>query len=513
MKRISLFLLVLILPLSINALEYSLSSNPDTTGNISSISGQLVYIQPLMNGKIEIFTPKSSTPLKTITAQGPFSSDSIIVFDNYLLINNFSKNLLKIDMSGSKVVWSFEMDAISKTTPLYIDSEPGLVVNTLINGKCYGINYETGKKLWEYKEDALIASAPTLFRKGVSEHIAFCTTKGKLVILDKEGKLIDSKEVGESVSTSPALGYLNFDNVPDIILTTDSGKVIALDGTDYSELWNYSTGSSINGSPVSGYFDVDNRSDPLVVTSSGEVIAISAKGTKLWQSSLNIKVSGTPALLYSPGSVNVIVAGDNGEIKVLHGGSGKVIKSLSVQGNVKVSPLAGDLDGDGEIEILISTRSRKGYLLETGFAAISNTELWNSFQGDRDNSGLINYQTPQVISYSEPDRDEGTEDISFSVEDLEGRERTEPVTTTSQPKPQPQPQPQPSEPSDTSSKDNQEEYMELINSARDQIESGKYDQAIKSLNKAIKIKNTPQAQELLDRAKQLKQQSEVIPDF
>ncbi len=492
---LSVLLIIAIFSLSIFGLEFNLKSNPDTTGYLTYLSGNNTIVQPLMNGEIHLFTLSSQSPVKVIKGKGPYSGAAIIVYNNYLVIPTLGKKLLKIDITQDKESWSFDLGSPIKTSPLFLETSTPIIVVTTLTGTCFGIDFASGKKLWSHKEDSLIMSSPTLWKQGSDFFAVFGTTGGKVVVIDNGGKVFKSFELGDSVSTSPAVGLINDDPVQDILIVTDSGKVQAINGSSFELLWSRELNSRVKASPLLGHFNSDNKPDPLIVTSSGKVIALSSTGETLWENDLKQPVSNTPGLFYGGNKLCILIATDKGDVLILSGTNGGLLNKHSLNSKIKVSPIIGDFDGNSMVDVYIATRKKKGYVLDTEMRIEDQTEFWSGFQRDYTHSGLISYRDfPESSVASSDDWDPTDEDPEIYV----------------QPKPTPKPKPKPKpKPTSTVNK----EYKNLIIKGETLLESGEFDKAIAAFSKAKRLKNTKEVTALIKKAKEQKAQSEVLPDF
>jgi len=172
----------------------------------------------------------------------------------------------------------------------------------------------------------------------------------------------------------------------------------------------YSTGGLIDGTPAMGDLDGDGRMDIVVVSEDGSIYAISAEkghGAELlgdFPVQLGERVTSSPLLLDldSPpdGVVDRIIVGTNPS----DGSDGKVYAIMpdgsipdgwpvDVVGAIFATPAAGDLDRNGEVDIVAGTSS--GYLYRIGRDGVvqwSRSEAGESFAvspslGDIDRDG------------------------------------------------------------------------------------------------------------------------------
>jgi hypothetical protein len=235
---------------------------------------------------------------------------------------------------------------------------------------------------------------------------------GRLICLNADGTFVWSYIIGTSIYSSPALKDVDGDGDLEIFFASDNGFVYCLKVEDNEGQldWSYrattSTVWSFKSSPVVGDIDGDGDFEVVIgVPSPGDnVICLDAKGhidalttDLLWSysSAAGIKVQSSPALydVDGDGDFEVIVAGINSEsgagsgfVYCLDapsegGGSFDLIWSKVVDGPVYSSPVIGDVDDNGDMELIVCTtkygESDRGVVYCFDFDSDSCTEKWS----------------------------------------------------------------------------------------------------------------------------------------
>ncbi len=160
---------------------------------------------------------------------------------------------------------------------------------------------------------------------------------------------------------APVLAALNDDAEVDILLTQAGGILLAIDGETRKPLWE--TNSIIlnrSSTPVAADFNNNGLTDVIALTADGHLVAIDGQfGAEIWSSPFFEKeMVGPPvaADFNGDGYLDVAVINVEGKLNV---GYSKIFNMQWVDVDIGLAcqaPLtAGDLDNDGDSEIIIGT--------------------------------------------------------------------------------------------------------------------------------------------------------------
>lgn len=163
--------------------------------------------------------------------------------------------------------------------------------------------------------------------------------------------------LGNGVASTPAIGDLDGDGVPEVVFNNDAsgGSTVVLDGATGRMEWSVPGMDGYSG-PSLGDIDGDGFGD--IVTSSGAcfsphvVYAYDRTGRLMWSTPIGNACETYANLtdLDGDGDVEVIV-----NEYVLDGATGAVLFTLDISGTNWGAPAVADMDNDGVQEIMLET--------------------------------------------------------------------------------------------------------------------------------------------------------------
>jgi hypothetical protein len=164
---------------------------------------------------------------------------------------------------------------------------------------------------------------------------------------------------GGNVYSTPAVGDLDGDGVPEIVFTHDGygSSLQVLDGASGAEVWSVPGIDNQSGVALG---DVDLDGSPEIIATTGScftahtVQAYSASGALEWSTAIGTACETYPAIadLEGDGDVEIVV-----NDYILDGATGAVVARLAISGADNWgAPALADMDGDGVMEVLLENR-------------------------------------------------------------------------------------------------------------------------------------------------------------
>jgi outer membrane protein assembly factor BamB len=245
-------------------------------------------------------------------------------------------------------------------------SRPGLeiVVGTSA-GTIYALSGTDGSIIWSRAVGVVYSPVTIADVDGDGVGEVFVVGNNIYSLRGTDGSVIWSR-AGSSVYANVAIGDINLDGQYEV-LTVASNTLYALRATDGMLLWNYSVGSQ--GNIVLADLDNDGYLEVVVGTeNSGNLYAIRYNGTLYWSrssicgSSMVFLNSPTAADINGDGMIEVLFGcrpSFAGYVYALRGTDGSTIWTYSgtFSGYQTLGRKIGDIDNDGEIEIIVSGAS------------------------------------------------------------------------------------------------------------------------------------------------------------
>jgi outer membrane protein assembly factor BamB len=277
------------------------------------------------------------------------------------------------------------VDVLPSTVSIYrFDGDrwklvPGALLNSAEKTICFPCP-DTGTfviggtpRLWWRKTfNGALLSSPALARVDKNGGKAIIlntgTPDGKLFALRPTGETLWSFEVG-SGQPFPALADLDGDALDEIAIGGPNLTVLKADG---SMLWQAEMNNC--NAPAIGDLNGDGKLEIAAVTGDGTVAVFDTAGKRLWSEENIGKRLQIPALarLHGGNNLSLVVPAQGG----VHafGPDGAQAWHVPLEGEGRYAPAVGDLDGDGQDEVVVCSRTDSAGAL----TAISGTGkvLW-----------------------------------------------------------------------------------------------------------------------------------------
>jgi pSer/pThr/pTyr-binding forkhead associated (FHA) protein/outer membrane protein assembly factor BamB len=406
--------------------EYDISSSAAVGDINSNGTNAIVYLSKsgslyAWNGKTgkllwqpaEIFNSGKTSPvLYDMNNDGIL--DIIVVSDNSMLyiIDGRSGETIYRDMLGGTV-----SNLAPAVADLDLDGKPDVVVCSE-EGNVHFI-YAPGfpsntKKFTEFINDKILASPVMIVTKKISPLIVVCSYSGKVYVFDGSSRsqktvdLVEKTGKAHLIAGAPAVGDLNGDGVPEIVVQTNVPQyVTAVDIQNFNVKWSYfiepvpPTDLKHNSTPVLTDVNGDGMDDVIVLSANGFAYALKGEtgypgGEMLWKVKVpdgGRVISAASAYDFDKdGLLDLVFGSESGTLFLLKNGETANKVTIMPIANLEDKPvtsstLLADLGKTGKVDIIATNLAGEIKVIETNTRTFKGKVIWPEFLGSFMNSG------------------------------------------------------------------------------------------------------------------------------
>ncbi len=217
-----------------------------------------------------------------------------------------------------------------------------------------------GTRVWQLKTpNGNVDASPgvaDLDRDGIND-LVLCTTAGQVMAVNSVGHKMWAYETNVQISNPSTVADLNGDKKPEILIVTNPGKVVCLDGKNGTLKWDFDLPAIINWGTTSlavGNLLNDNKLEIIAADSKGHLTCLDSFGKQLWQIKIDGNFNTCPAIAdLNKDGENEILAGSSTFPLICFSNKGKELWHIKGKSS-GTSPLVYDLDNDNKTEIITS---------------------------------------------------------------------------------------------------------------------------------------------------------------
>ena len=308
-----------------------------------------------------------------------------------------------LDHRGGLVWRSFTGDRADYSGPVVADVDGDGHVEVILgtdSGTLYCLD-DCGMEKWHYQGDGQIRGIPAVACHPPSGTLRIYATFGGGVAacFDSTGRRVwshDAPSTRKERRSGPAVGDLDGDGAPEVVVATDGFCVVARDAFSGQEKWRWKGQHGIDQTHSFALADFDGAGRLDVVCGDGRGLGGPGNvyrlrdGKAVWTADVGGGVVQGPAIgdVDGDGDLEILVCSRSKRLICLSS-AGKQEWSFPSKAGSLTTPALGDVDGDGKVEIVFASKDRCVYCVTVDGRCDPKRLAWAMMNHDPQLSGNV----------------------------------------------------------------------------------------------------------------------------
>ena len=267
------------------------------------------------------------------------------------------------------------------------------VIQTDETGCVWAFAADTGKVLWQSRVKGIPVSPAVGDLDGDGKpEVVVATGEGMVFAFKEDGKALWELNIGGSSaswSTAAPVIFAGSDGKGRVGAASSTGQFYCIDSAG-AVLWKRPTRGAVASTISVGDLDLDGRADICLVTQIGVIHRFDETGRVLWEIDMQGRSLAPGAMidLDGDGKLEYVLCTQDGFLQVLNNQGEYLHRYHFKNRTINVTPAFGDLDQESPGLEMVVTGGELGFGFCLGTPAPTNaTAHWRSYRGDAHNSG------------------------------------------------------------------------------------------------------------------------------
>jgi len=307
-----------------------------------------------------------------------------------VVVGSSDGRLYCINGMNGNIRWRYQSGGAIRSSPaigdIDGDGRPEVVFGS-DDGRVHAVRGENGTALWRFTTRSSISGSPALadVNGDMGLDVVVGGLDGNVYALNGNGTRIWAAPTplggvynDTGILASPAVGDVNGDGWPEVVVTAGDWYLYAFKGGDGSVLWKHSLGTPVPltgqlSSPLLTDLDSDGDVEISVGSSDGTFYCIKGDGSEKWTAPHLGSMYSSPAAGHIDyDNTKELYVCYASSLACLNGATGEIRWARSFGSGIESSPALADVTGEGGLEVVVGANDR----IMRALSGIDGAPVW-----------------------------------------------------------------------------------------------------------------------------------------